>query len=412
MKKYGEHPINVFSEIGRLKQVIVHRPGRELLNLIPDYLDRLLFDDIPYLAEAQKEHDAFVEILEENDVEVLYLERLVAEAIEEPEVKEKFVDQWLDESGLMPGSIYDTIREDLLNYEDNFEMVLKTMEGYRKAEINVAEEERSLFDLKESDYPFLIDSMPNLYFARDPFATMGQGVSLNRMYSDTRNRETIYGQYIFDHHPVLGGNLVDKYYDRDYRTPIEGGDELILNEKTVVVGISQRTDARSIEVLARNLFKETEFEEVLAFLIEDNRKFMHLDTVFTMVDHDAFTIHPEIEEDLKVYSIKKRDGNVKITEKVDDLENILADALDLDRVRLIRGGGGDLVTAASEQWNDGSNTLAIAPGEVVVYDRNPVTNKLLREAGIIVHEFSGGELVRGRGGTRCMSMPVYREPIK
>lgn len=400
--------VNIFSEIGKLKQVIVHRPGRELENLVPDYLDRLLFDDIPFLEAAQKEHDEFAKILEDNGVEVLYLERLVTEALDAAGVKEQFVEEWLSETGLSKGATYDAIREDLLNYDDTFEMVLKTMEGYTKTEVEVSDSV-SLVDSISSDYPFLVDPMPNLYFTRDPFATIGNGVSINHMYAETRNRETLYGKYIFDFHPNFKDT--ETYYKRDAETRIEGGDILILSEKTLAIGISQRTDARSIETLAKNIFGTTSYDEILAFSIAENRKFMHLDTVFTMVDYDKFTIHPEIEGDLQVFSVTKDGEGVKIEEKVDTLENILAEALEIEKVELIRCGGGDPVIAAREQWNDGSNTLTIAPGVVIVYNRNTVTNKLLREAGITVHEFDGSELVRGRGGPRCMSMPVYRENI-
>ena len=400
--------VNIFSEIGKLKQVIVHRPGRELENLVPDYLDRLLFDDIPFLEAAQKEHDEFAKILEDNGVEVLYLERLVTEALDAAGVNEQFVDEWLSETGLSKGATYDAIREDLLNYDDTFEMVLKTMEGYTKTEVEVSDSV-SLADSISGDYPFLVDPMPNLYFTRDPFATIGNGVSINHMYAETRNRETLYGKYIFDFHPNFKDT--ETYYKRDAETRIEGGDILILSEKTLAIGISQRTDARSIETLAKNIFGTTSYDEVLAFSIAENRKFMHLDTVFTMVDYDKFTIHPEIEGDLQVFSVTKDGEGVKSEEKVDTLENILAEALEIEKVELIRCGGGDPVIAAREQWNDGSNTLTIAPGVVIVYNRNTVTNKLLREAGITVHEFDGSELVRGRGGPRCMSMPVYRENI-
>lgn len=405
-------PIHIHSEIGPLKKVMLHRPGKELENLVPDYLDRLLFDDIPYLKRAQEEHDNFARVLEENDVEVLYLERLVAEAIDYAGVKEQFVDDWLEETEMdRKTGAYAEVREILLNYEDTYEMVLKTMEGFKKTELN-EDSQQTLSDLLDSSYPFAVDPMPNLYFTRDPFATMGQGVSLNHMYAETRNRETLYGKYIFEHHEVYGTDCVPMYYHRNESTRIEGGDELVLSDKVVAVGISQRTDARSIEKLAKNLFEDSEFETVLAFLIANNRKFMHLDTVFTMVDYDKFTIHPEIEGGLKVFALTKGDvGEVKIREKEAELEVILAEALKVDKVQLIRCGGDDLVAAAREQWNDGSNTLTIAPGEVVVYERNEVTNALLEEAGIKLHKIPGSELVRGRGGPRCMSMPFYRERL-
>ncbi|MGF3066027.1 arginine deiminase [Facklamia sp. P12950] len=401
------HSINVNSEIGRLKKVMLHRPGKELENLMPDYLERLLFDDIPYLEAAQKEHDEFAKLLESLGVEVLYLEKLVAEAIDAEGLKEQFVDEWMAETGLEPGQNYDQVKQYLMDMEDIYEMVLKTMEGFKKSEIK---HESNGFDELLSNYPFLVDPMPNLYFTRDPFATMGNGVSLNHMYSDTRNRETLYGKYIFNYHPEYKGTTL--YYERDEDTRIEGGDELVLSKNTLAVGISQRTDKYSIEKLARNLFKETEFKEVLAFLIDNNRKFMHLDTVFTMIDYDKFTIHPEIEGELKVFSVTPgENGEIKVTEKEGLLEDILAEALGLEKVTLIRCGGDDIVAGAREQWNDGANTLTVAPGEVIVYNRNTVTNKLLIENGIKIHQIEGSELVRGRGGPRCMSMPFVREDI-
>ena len=254
--------------------------------------------------------------------------------------------------------------------------------------------------------------MPNLYFTRDPFATMANGVSLNHMYADTRNRETIYGKYIFTYHPVYGNGKVPFFYNRTEDTRIEGGDELVLSKEVLAVGISQRTDARSIEKIAHKLFAETDFKQVLAFVIGENRKFMHLDTVFTHIDYDKFTIHPEIQGGLKVFSITKGENgalNIELTE--DKLENVLAKALGLPSVTLIPCGGGDPVEAAREQWNDGSNTLTIAPGEVVVYDRNVVTNAILEQYGIKLHKIRGSELVRGRGGPRCMSMPFEREDL-
>ena len=402
--------INVFSEIGRLKTVMTHRPGKELENLMPDNLTRLLFDDIPYLEDAQKEHDNFVRVLEENGVEVLYLEKLVEESLTDNAIKEKFVDEWMAEADVASRAAQEVIKKHLLEMPNTFEMVLKTMEGFRKSEIDIKHQE-ALSDRLETDNSLLVDPMPSLYFTRDPFATIGHGVSLNKMYATTRNRETIYGKYIFEHHPVYGNDQVKKYYDRDMKYHIEGGDELVLSEDVMAIGISQRTTARAIEEIAKNLF-ETSFKEILAFSIGNNRKFMHLDTVFTMIDYDKFTIHPEIHGGLKVFSLTQdADGKIQIKEKEDELDNILAEALGLEKVTLIDCGDGDPVVSAREQWNDGSNTLTIAPGEVVVYDRNTVTNNALEAAGITLHKIRGSELVRGRGGPRCMTMPFYREKL-
>lgn len=405
-------PVNVFSEIGKLKTVMLHRPGKELENLMPDYLERLLFDDIPFLEQAQKEHDRFAEVLREKGVEVVYLEDLAAESLVNKEVRDQFIDQYLDESMIRSQAAKEKVKELLDSIKDNRELIDKTIAGVQKVEVPQYKIE-GLTDMIESNYPFFIDPMPNLYFTRDNFATMGNGVSLNHMYSVTRQRETIYGQYIFDYHPRFAGKEVPKVYDRNNVTRIEGGDELVLSKDVLAVGLSQRTDAASIEKLAKNIFKQDlGFNCVLAFNIGEYRKFMHLDTVFTMIDYDKFTIHPEIEGELEVYSITpKNNGELHIVREEDTLEHILAKYLRRDSVQLIRCGGGNDTAAAREQWNDGSNTLTIAPGEVVVYDRNTVTNRALEKAGVKVNSIPGGELVRGRGGPRCMSMPLYREDL-
>ncbi len=406
------HPIHVFSEIGKLKKVMLHRPGKELENLMPDHLERLLFDDIPFLEDAQKEHDAFADALRKEGIEVLYLEKLTAESLTSPEIRNEFIEEYLNEANIRGAQTKVAIRDILHGIEDNLELVEKTMAGFQKAELpEIPEEAKGLTDLVESDYPFAIDPMPNLYFTRDPFATIGNAVSLNHMYSDTRNRETLYGKYIFKHHPVYGGN-VELVYNREETTRIEGGDEFVLSKDVLAVGISQRTDAASIEKLLVNIFKKNVgFKKVIAFEFANNRKFMHLDTVFTMVDYDKFTIHPEIEGDLRVYSVTYENEKLHITEEKGDLAELLAKNLGIDKVHLIRCGGGNTVAAAREQWNDGSNTLTIAPGVVVVYDRNVVTNKILEEYGLRLIKIRGSELVRGRGGPRCMSMPFEREEL-
>lgn len=405
-------PINVYSEIGKLKSVLLHRPGKELENLMPDYLERLLFDDIPFLEQAQKEHDNFAKLLQSKGIETLYLEDLAAESLVNDEIRTQFIDQYLEEANIKSDTAREKARELLLSFDNNRDLIDKTMAGMQKVELPKFEV-KNLTDMVESDYPFVIDPMPNLYFTRDNFATIGHAVSLNRMYAITRNRESIFAEYIFKYHPRFAGKDVPLVYDREQPTRIEGGDELVLSKDVLAVGISQRTDAASIQKLAENIFKENiGFKHILAFDIGERRKFMHLDTVFTMVDYDKFSIHPEIEGDLVVYSISEgQNGGLDIIREEDTLENILCKYLHLDKVKLIRCGGNNITAAAREQWNDGSNTLTIAPGEVIVYDRNTITNKLLEEAGVKLNYIPGSELVRGRGGPRCMSMPLVREDI-
>ncbi|MTI66629.1 MAG: arginine deiminase [Firmicutes bacterium] len=407
----GDSGLEVTSEIGRLETVLLHRPGKEVENLTPALMERLLFDDIPYLEVARKEHDEFAKVLKDNGVEVLYLEKLASEAIKDIEVREEFIEEFLNEANITGQGTREALKKYFKEFE-NQDLIDKLMAGVRKNEIPNYKS-KSLTDMVTTDYPFVLDPMPNLYFTRDPFATIGTGITLNHMKTRTRNRETIFAKYIFDYHPKFKDERIPIWFNRDENTSLEGGDELVLSDKVIAIGISERTEARAIEKFAKNIFSNGQtFETILAFDIPKKRAFMHLDTVFTMVDYDKFTIHPEIEGPLKLYSISKGDNdNINIVEEEATLEEILKKYLGLEDVTLIRCAGGDPVDAPREQWNDGSNTLAIAPGEVVVYSRNYVTNELLKEHGIKTHIIPSSELSRGRGGPRCMSMPLRRKKL-
>lgn len=400
--------VNVKSEIMPLKKVLLHRPGDELLNLTPNTLEELLFDDIPFLQVAQQEHDAFAKILRDEGVEVVYLEDLMAEVLDgNPDLRDQFLSQWIFEAGIRTER-WQKILKDYINdkYPGNKEMVMKTMAGVNLQEIHV-EFTNSLVDLVSDASKLICAPMPNLYFTRDPFAMIGNGISINRMYSQTRNRETIYGDYIFRYHPDY--KEVPQYYERDYTFHIEGGDILNINEKTLAIGISQRTEPDAIDQIAKNIFaSDSPIETILAFNIPNSRAFMHLDTVFTQIDYDKFTIHPGIMGPLTVFEIKPDgQGGIRVREVNETLEEILSEHVGR-AVKLIPCGGGDRIAAEREQWNDGSNTLCVRPGTVVVYQRNDVTNDVLRREGINVLEMPSAELSRGRGGPRCMSMPLWR----
>ncbi len=409
--------IHVTSEIMPLKKVLLHRPGRELLNLTPDTLGELLFDDIPFLKVAQEEHDAFAKILRENGAEVVYLEDLMAEVLKiYPKLEEPFVYQWLSEGDIKTKKWADECYEYLVSNFHGKALVEKTMEGITFREMGEEVEDissYSLDDMVATPDELVVPPMPNLYFTRDPFASVGNGIFLNKMRFHTRCRETIYADYIFKYHPDFAGQ-VTRYYDRDMDRNIEGGDVLNLTEDTLAIGISQRTHPDAIETVARNLFKDPEakIRTVLAFDIPACRAFMHLDTVFTQVDVNKYTVHPGILGPLTVYEITpNRDDPTGLSfRRVDaDLKRILEEYTHVDNVELIYcGGGDDLIAAAREQWNDGSNTLCIAPGKIVVYQRNDVSNAVLRDRGITVLEMPSAELSRGRGGPRCMSMPLIR----
>ena len=407
-------PICVRSETGTLEQVLLHRPGAELEQLVPGELERLLFDDIPYLQAAQQEHDAFAEMLRHNGTQVLYLEELMAQTLAaDPQVRRRFVRQFIEEGGRIARHFQPALYEYLTALGDD-ELVRRTMTGVSMEEFLPEGQQGALVSLTRGSHRFVLDPIPNLYFTRDPFACIGEGVSLNAMYSPTRRRETIYGQYILKYHPDFAGK-VPFYYRREDPFSIEGGDILNLSPRLLAVGISQRTTPEAIEILARNIFRDetAEIRTILALDIPNLRAFMHLDTVLTQVDRDTFTVHPEILGSLRVYRMTSggRDS-LQVTERTGTLEEILAGEMGLPRVKLIRCGGGDRVASEREQWNDGSNTLCIAPGKVVVYDRNYVTNAILRDNGIQVLEMPSSELSRGRGGPRCMSMPLRRAAVE
>lgn len=407
-------PICVRSETGTLEQVLLHRPGAELEQLVPGELERLLFDDIPYLQAAQQEHDAFAEMLRHNGTQVLYLEELMAQTLAaDPQVRRRFVRQFIEEGGRIARHFQPALYEYLTALTDD-ELVRRTMTGVSMEEFLPEGQQGALVSLTRGSHRFVLDPIPNLYFTRDPFACIGEGVSLNAMYSPTRRRETIYGQYILKYHPDFAGQ-VPFYYRREDPFSIEGGDILNLSPRLLAVGISQRTTPEAIEILARNIFRDetAEIRTILALDIPNLRAFMHLDTVLTQVDRDTFTVHPEILGSLRVYRMTSggRDS-LQVTERTGTLEEILTEEMGLTRVKLIRCGGGDRVASEREQWNDGSNTLCIAPGKVVVYDRNYVTNAILRDNGIQVLEMPSSELSRGRGGPRCMSMPLRRAAVE
>lgn len=403
--------INVKSEINTLKKVLLHRPGKELLNITPNNLKELLFDDIPYLKIAQEEHDAFAKILKDNGVEVVYLEDLMTEVLDSnPELRRPFIKQFINE-----GNVNSQYYVDLLlsyfdtKYTNNKDLVLKLIEGVRLNEFP-KEKAITLEDyISDYDSELVLDPLPNLYFQRDPFASIGNGVSIHKMYSKTRSRETIFAEYIFKYHKDYKDTK--KYFDRYCEDSIEGGDILNLSKEVLAVGISQRTHPDSLEILANNIFNDPDstIKEIYGFTIPKSRAFMHLDTVFTQIDYDKFTVHPAIVGPMRVFKLTNGEGKINIKEINDNLDSILAKILKLDRVQLLPCGGGDLIAAQREQWNDGSNTLCIAPGKVIAYQRNEITNVYLRTHGIEVIEMPSCELSRGRGGPRCMSMPLFRE---
>lgn len=404
--------IFVTSEIGRLKRVLIHEPGEELNNLTPKYLDELLFDDIPYLPLAKKEHQAFAQAFIDEGVEVVYLVDLISETLDQDKnIKEEFINKFVDEANVTSDTLRENTIKYLLSFTDTKEMIKKMIAGIKKVELPEYKK-RTLSDYADS-YPFITDPIPNLYFTRDPFVSICDGICVNKMYSITRCRETIFADFIFKYHKDYKNEK--RFFDRTQNVSIEGGDILVLNDKTLIVGISQRTTPAAIERLAKGLFYKykTNYQKVLAFTIPKMRTFMHLDTIFTQVDYDKFTIHKECYEQMRIFEVTR---NLEISGKlsVKEIDKKVDEVLSMElgrKVTLIPCGGGDNVTADREQWSDGSNTICIRPGVVIAYERNSATNKVLESYGIKVHVIPSSELSRGRGGPRCMSMPLEREEI-
>ncbi|MBR3230748.1 arginine deiminase [Candidatus Saccharibacteria bacterium] len=400
-----------FSEIAPLKKVLMHRPGEEFLNLTPNTLERLLFDDIPYLKVAQEEHDAYANALRAEGVEVVYITDLVAEALEAGgrAVRKKFLEQFIMEAGVTSPKVAKHCFEFLNSIKNTREMVKKCIAGIDITELKKLGKVSGFYATRDTG-KMIIEPIPNLLFQRDPMATIGNGATVHKMWSVTRTRESIFAEYVFRYHPFYDDAKI--YYDRTEPYCIEGGDIQVLSKEVVAIGISQRTEPDAIAGFARNLFKDkkNQFKYVLAIDIPDERSFMHLDTVMTQVDVDKFAVQDAIMDISTIYEITEgRGGEIEIVEIHQGLQKVLEKYLHLSRVELIKCGNGRRIDAEREQWSDGVNLLCVRPGVVMAYDRNFVTNQALRRHGIKVIEIPSSELSRGRGGSHCMSMALVRE---
>lgn len=407
----GQATISNFSDIAPLKKVLIQRPGDEFLNLTPNSLERLLFDDIPYLKTAQEEHDALAAALKAEGVEVVYLTDLVAEALDAggPEVRKQFIEQFVAEAGVTSPKEAKACYELLDGIKDNRDMIAKCIAGTDVTELNGLDAQTGFYASRDTGR-MILDPIPNIYFQRDAMSTIGNGVTIHNMWSVTRTRESIFADYVFQYHPDYKDTK--HYYDRTEPYSIEGGDIQVLSDEVVAIGISQRTEPEAIALFAKNLFadKDAPFKYVLAIDIPDERSFMHLDTVMTRADVNVFAVQEEVMDISAIYEIAEGDdGELSITELHDPLADVLAKYLHLDHVDLIKCGNGNHIDAEREQWSDGVNLLCVRPGVVIAYDRNFVTNEALRNHGIKVIEIPSAELSRGRGGSHCMTMALVRE---
>ncbi|HDQ15163.1 MAG TPA: arginine deiminase [Sediminispirochaeta sp.] len=398
----------VQSEIGTLKKVLLHRPGLEIEQLSPRYLPEMLFEDIPWLKKIQEEHDAFAATLRSKGVEVWYYHDLLREVCRLEEARNELIDEVMRECRIGDEGLKGDVRR-YLEALDPEKLAEVLITGLRKRELHPEDGSRLAHFIKDA-HPFYINPLTNLYFARDPGAMIGRNLSINAMKAPARAREAKILEAIYRHHENFSQDPPELLYQPSDLDSIEGGDILVLGPDTVAVGCSERSSTEGIERLARRLLHRG-YRTVLVIQIPFRREYMHLDTVLTMVDRDAFFVFPDIRRKVSMFRLTMQGDEELRVSPLDSLEEALKEALHLPAVRIIESGGDDDLTAAREQWNDSTNTLALAPGRVVTYDRNTASNEILRRNGIEVVEIEGSELVRGRGGPRCMSMPLLREEV-
>lgn len=402
--------INVYSEIGKLKEVLVHTPGDEIRRVAPSRLDELLFSAILEPNYAIAEHKVFCEILKENNIKAIQLDQLVVETWKyvTEDVRNHFIERWLDEcEPKLDESLRETVKEYLESLEEKSvkKMVRTMMAGVDRKELGL--------EFDEIGRDLVVDPMPNLYFTRDPFASVGNGISLHHMKYVTRQRETIFSEFIFDNHPNYKD--VPRWFDRKDEGRIEGGDVFIYNSKTLVIGVSERTNKEAIKVMARKIQadNETTFERIFAINVPPMPNLMHLDTWLTMLDKNKFLYSPNMLSVLKVWQIELSDPELEWKEMEGSLEEILHTIIGKKPVLIpIAGHDARQLDIDIETHFDGTNYLAIAPGVVVGYARNILTEKALKKAGIKVLSFEGNQLSLGMGSARCMSMPLVRENLK